>query len=169
MSHIAIHSNSILPLLAFISIHFLALCQYTSPAALNESSYSNRPESRLISTSCFLGRNSEQLDQASNCLVMGQASWPKSSRKGIGVYTPTVIGTESPCAGGGGGYWPRCAAQSLVGRHELSSLCLPYARYAIHVSSNGLRSVYFLKYFTKFFKIFHTSNLTVHTWSIKYK
>ncbi|EES10213.1 receptor kinase-like protein Xa21 [Sorghum bicolor] len=38
MSHIAIHSNSILPLLAFISIHFLALCQYTSPAALNESS-----------------------------------------------------------------------------------------------------------------------------------
>jgi hypothetical protein len=38
MSHIAIHSNSILPLLAFISIHFLALCQHTSPAALNESS-----------------------------------------------------------------------------------------------------------------------------------
>ena len=25
---------------------------------------------------------------------MGQASWPKSSRKGIGVYTPTVRGFE---------------------------------------------------------------------------
>ena len=23
---------------------------------------------------------------------MGQASWPKSSRKGIGVYTPTLLG-----------------------------------------------------------------------------
>ena len=34
-------------------------------------------------------RDSEQLDQASKCLMMGQASWPKSSRKGIGVYTPT--------------------------------------------------------------------------------
>jgi len=40
--------------------------------------------------SCFLVRNSKQLDQASNCLVMGQVSWPKSSRKGIGVYNPTV-------------------------------------------------------------------------------
>ena len=25
---------------------------------------------------------------------MGQASWPKSSRKGIGVYTPTKYGLE---------------------------------------------------------------------------
>ena len=25
---------------------------------------------------------------------MGQASWPKSSRKGIGVYTPTMSNTD---------------------------------------------------------------------------
>ena len=40
--------------------------------------------------SCFLARNSEQSDQVLNCLVMGQASWPKSSHKGIGIYTPTT-------------------------------------------------------------------------------
>jgi hypothetical protein len=82
---------------AGLQIWKLILVGYNCQSWPDKDSYSNQPGSYLISKFAFLsctGRRADQLGHASSLSWAGPTglSQPKSSRRGIGVDTPTVRG-----------------------------------------------------------------------------
>jgi len=68
---------------------------------------------------------------------VGQASWLKSSRKGIGVYTPTDSGNKSPQSDPEAAY----GGEAVVGAGD-SSLCRPYCGYRRRNTGSGRRRLH---------------------------